>query len=171
VILKYSRRTNRVLKILESLAIELTGRLGSFLSKQLFITVSTSTITRMAQNQLLPEIKQPRVLGVDDWAYRKGVSYGTILIDMETSKPIDILPSREGKDLKKWLIKMESGAKWELPAASRDILRSLYFYRGVEIKVAGQEVPSYKAIDIQPDLHLGLAGLSAAFGRSTHPVS
>ena len=33
------------------------------------------------------------------------VSYGTILIDMETSKPIDILPSREGKDLKKWLVK------------------------------------------------------------------
>ncbi len=105
VILRYSRRTNRVLKILESFAIELTGKLGSFMSKQLFIDVSISTITRMAHNQQLPEIKQPRVLGVDDWAYRKGISYGTILIDMETSKPIDILPSREGKDLKKWLMK------------------------------------------------------------------
>lgn len=51
------------------------------------------------------EITQPRVLGVDDWAYRKGVSYGTILIDMETSRPIDILPSRDGSDLKKWLAK------------------------------------------------------------------
>ncbi len=105
VISRYSRRTNRVLKILESFAIELTGKLGSIMSKQLYIAVSTSTITRMAHNQQLPEIKQPRVLGVDDWAYRKGISYGTILIDMETSKPIDILPSREGKDLKKWLMK------------------------------------------------------------------
>ena len=104
-ILKYSRRTNRVLRILESFAIELTGKLGSIMSKQLLIRVSCSSITRMAHRQPLPEIKQPRVLGVDDWAYRKGVSYGTILIDMETSKPIDLLPSRNGKDLEKWLIK------------------------------------------------------------------
>jgi predicted transcriptional regulator len=45
------------------------------------------------------------VLGVDDWAYRKGINYGTILIDMETSRPIDILPSRESKELKEWLLK------------------------------------------------------------------
>jgi transposase len=105
VILRYSRRTNRVLKILESFAIELTGKLGSIISKQLCITVSSSTITRIAHNQQLSEIKQPRVLGVDDWAYRKGVSYGTILIDMETSRPIELLPSRDGKALKNWLLK------------------------------------------------------------------
>lgn len=104
-ILRYSRRTKRTTEILDSLSIELTGNLGSILSKQLLITVSRSTITRIAHNQQLPEIKQPKVLGVDDWAYRKGVSYGTILIDMETSKPIEILPSRDGKDLKKWLSK------------------------------------------------------------------
>ena len=104
-ILRYSRRTNRVLRILETFAIELTGKLGSIISKQLLISVSCSSITRIAHRQPLPEIKQPRVLGVDDWAYRKGVSYGTILIDMETSRPIDILPSRKGRDLKKWLMK------------------------------------------------------------------
>ena len=75
------------------------------MSKQIFITVSSSTITRIAYSQQLPEIKQPKVLGVDDWAYRKGVSYGTILIDMETSRPIELLPSRESGDLKKWLLK------------------------------------------------------------------
>ncbi|MFC2090778.1 ISL3 family transposase [Bacteroidota bacterium] len=104
-ILRYSRRTNRASRILDSFAIELTGRLGSIMSKKLSIPVSSSTITRIAHSQALSEIKQPKVLGVDDWAYRKGVSYGTILIDMETSKPIDLLPSRDGQVLKDWLLK------------------------------------------------------------------
>ncbi len=101
----YSRRTRRATRILETFSIELTGRLGSILSKQMHLTVSSSTITRIAYSQQLPDINQPRVLGVDDWAYRKGVSYGTILIDMETSRPIDILPSRDGQALKSWLMK------------------------------------------------------------------
>ena len=104
-IVRYSRRTSRATRILETFAIELTGRLGSILSKQMHLTVSSSTITRIAYSQQLPDINQPRVLGVDDWAYRKGVSYGTILIDMETSRPIELLPSRDGQELKNWLMK------------------------------------------------------------------
>ena len=96
-ILRYSRRTKRASNILDSLSVELTGKLGNMLSKQLLISVSSSTITRIAHKQQLPQIIQPKVLGVDDFAYRKGISYGTILID--------ILPSREGKALKKWLSK------------------------------------------------------------------
>jgi transposase len=104
-IIRSSRRTGRTARILETFAIELTGMLGSIMSKQLQISVSSSTITRIAHDHQLPEITQPRVLGVDDWAYRKGVSYGTILIDMETSKPIELLPSRDGQVLKDWLLK------------------------------------------------------------------
>jgi len=104
-IIRYSRRTGRVCRILETFAIELTGRLSSIISDQMHISVSSSTITRIAHGRQLMEITQPRVLGVDDWAYRKGVSYGTILIDMESSKPIEMLQSREGSDLKKWLAK------------------------------------------------------------------
>jgi transposase len=74
-ILRYSRRTRRATNILETFAIELTGRLGSIISKQLHITVSSSTITRLAHGHQLMEITQPRVLGVDDWAYRKGVNW------------------------------------------------------------------------------------------------
>jgi transposase len=102
---RYARRTNRVSTLLDSWSIELTGKLGSIISKQQLISVSISTITRIAHSQPLPVIKQPRVLGVDDWAFRKRVNYGTILVDMETSRPIALLPSRESADLKKWLAK------------------------------------------------------------------
>ena len=102
---KYSRRTQRLSKILDTLSIELSGNQGRVISQHLSVSVSQSTLTRIAHRQPLPQIKSPQVLGVDDWAYRKGVSYGTVLIDMETSKPIDLLESRDGKDLKKWLKK------------------------------------------------------------------
>ena len=102
---RYARRTNRVSTLLDSWSIELTGKLGSLISKQQLIAVSISTITRIAHRQPLPVIKQPRVLGVDDWAFRKGVNYGTVLIDMETSRPIELLSSRESADLKEWLAK------------------------------------------------------------------
>ncbi|MBT3749853.1 MAG: ISL3 family transposase [Candidatus Marinimicrobia bacterium] len=104
-VIRYSRRTVRVSKLLDRLSIELTGKQGSRMAALLFLKVSASTLTRIALKQPLPEIKQPRVLGVDDWAFRKGVNYGTILIDMETSRPIDLLPSRDGQVLKNWLLK------------------------------------------------------------------
>lgn len=100
---RYSRRTSRVNKILSSFSLEASAKQACILSGQMAVTISPSTMTRIAHSQSLPEIKPPRVLGVDDWAFRKGVRYGTVLINMETSRPIDLLPTREGKHLKQWL--------------------------------------------------------------------
>ncbi len=51
----------------------------------------------------LPEVVTPKVLGVDDFAFKKGQTYGTILVDLEKRVPVDLLPDREGKTLEEWL--------------------------------------------------------------------
>lgn len=99
----YARRTERVTRLLSDIAIDMPTGSGHVLSEKLQIKVSRSTLTRLAHQQPLPDINTLKVVGVDDWAFRKGVNYGTILVDMETSKPIDLLPTRDSEDLKAWL--------------------------------------------------------------------
>lgn len=102
-ILPYARRTDRVTRLLSDIAIEMATGSGRMLSEKLLIKVSRSTLNRLAHQQSPPDTDTLKVVGVDDWAFRKGVNYGTILVDMETSKPIDLLPTRDSEDLKAWL--------------------------------------------------------------------
>ncbi len=104
-ILPYARRTERVTRLLSDIAIDMSTGSGHVLSEKLQIKVSRSTLTRLVYQQPLPDMNTLKVVGVDDWAFRKGVNYGTILVDMETSKPIDMLPTRDSEDLKAWLKK------------------------------------------------------------------
>ena len=50
-----------------------------------------------------------------------------------------------------WLIKMEANAKWTVPAASIEVNRSLYFYRGSTINIAGIKIQSYHSVDLMAD--------------------
>ncbi len=101
----YGRRTERVNNVLSDIAIEMTSGAGHKLSESLRMKVCRSTLTRLVHKLSPPKAKALKVVGVDDWAFRKGVNYGTVLVDMETSTPIDLLPTREGEDLKAWLKK------------------------------------------------------------------
>jgi transposase len=65
--------------------------------------VSSDSLLRLVHNSPEPEVKTPRVLGADDWAKRKGHSYGTILVDLEIHKPVDLLPDRTAESFAKWL--------------------------------------------------------------------
>jgi len=95
-----SRSKDRVLNILK----ETSARKGSLISKAILTPVSPSTALRFVHALPLPENCSNIIhLGIDDWAYRKGISYGTILINMDNGKVIDILPERNGVFLKTWL--------------------------------------------------------------------
>ncbi len=103
----YARRTIRQADILRLIGLALGGRAGSRLLHRLQMPVSRNTILGSIRCSQEPEPRiiysTPRVLGVDDFAFRKGITYGTILVDLEKHRPVEVLPSRKAEPLVKWL--------------------------------------------------------------------
>ncbi|MBO0782021.1 MAG: hypothetical protein J2P37_24645 [Ktedonobacteraceae bacterium] len=61
-----------------------------------------ATIRRLVCQSLLPSSAHVRVVGVDEWAWRKGQSYGTILVDLEQHIPIDLLEDASAESFAAW---------------------------------------------------------------------
>ncbi len=100
----YARRTLRLTDHLAQIGYALGGNGGSRLASLLGMPVGRSTMLRIIDNCAGDvDVASPRVLGIDDWAFKKGHTYGTILVDLEKRKPIDLLPDREVETVKKWL--------------------------------------------------------------------
>jgi transposase len=101
----YERRTTQFTQMLTLLAMALGGRGGSRIVSRLQMGVSRDTLLRLIRRESSPAFEAPRVLGIDDWAFRKGHDYGTIICDLERGRVIDLLPDREAETLKTWLQK------------------------------------------------------------------
>jgi transposase len=103
IVSPYAHRTNRLAQQQQQLAFALGGEAGARLLAIIGMKVSSDTLIRLIRNAPETEITTPRVFGVDDWAKRKGQSYGTILVDLETQRPIDLLPDRSVVSFTSWL--------------------------------------------------------------------
>jgi hypothetical protein len=92
---RYSRRSCRFREALSSITLALGGRAGARLARKLGLLASGSTLLRALRKRARPSgSPSPRVLGIDEWAWKKGHRYGTILCDLEQRRVIDLLPNR-----------------------------------------------------------------------------
>jgi len=100
---RYARKTPLLAGQLAAIAAELAGRAGSRLARLLAVEVSRHTLVRVLTALPEPSAGLVRVLGIDDFSLRRGRAYATLLVDMQTGRPVDVLPDREQATVEQWL--------------------------------------------------------------------
>lgn len=99
----YQRKSIRLTTTLYHIGQALGGQAGSRLARLLSMSASRDGLLRIIRKTFLPEPCQPSVIGIDDWAMRKGHTYGTIVVDLERHRVVELLPSHAVDEVSRWL--------------------------------------------------------------------
>ncbi|MFL5694817.1 MAG: ISL3 family transposase [Ktedonobacteraceae bacterium] len=100
----YARITNRLRDVLIALGLATSAEVCARLAPKLGMQVSPSTLLRLLHTVSCASPTSVRILGIDDWSWKKGQIYGTLLVDLERRRPIEILPDRKEETVGAWLL-------------------------------------------------------------------
>jgi transposase len=99
----HAQRTQRLQEALRQLGLREGGQAGADMGSELGISGSRDTILRLVRRSPQSAKAAPRIIGLDDWARRRRLRYGTLICDLERSQPIDLLPDRSVESVEAWL--------------------------------------------------------------------
>jgi transposase len=136
----YARRTERLDGWFTHVSFALGGEAGSRLLKDLGVMVSADTLLNHIRSSQLRDHRTPRALSVDDFAFRRGTRYGTVLVDLERRTLVDVLPDRSADTFARWLMEHPG-----MEIVSRD--------RGGEYAEAARRAAPY-AVQVADRFHL-----------------
>lgn len=100
-----AQRTGRLKTAQGQVGVAVGGQAGARLLEKLHMSTSPDTVLRTMSALPLPILPSPRVVGIDDFAFRKGVNYGTVIVDLERRHIVDVLPDRSATTVATWLKK------------------------------------------------------------------
>tara|TARA_R110002051_G_scaffold280461_1_gene342062 strand:+ start:2343 stop:3899 length:1557 start_codon:yes stop_codon:yes gene_type:complete len=103
VLARYGRRTQRLETIVHHLGLALGGRPAAGFADRLMIPVSKDTLLRVVRRRASAHDEHLSVIGIDDFAFRRGQTYGTIVCDLERRRPVALLPDRALNTSRAWL--------------------------------------------------------------------
>ncbi len=121
----YARCTARLTDVIRQVGFEVGGESGARVLNYFQITASGDTVLRVVRQTPAAPVDEPRVIGVDDWALKKGRRYGTVIVNLETQRVVDLLPDRTAEILTEWL-----QAHPGIEVVARD--RSTEYIRGIQ---------------------------------------
>jgi len=99
----HAQRTKRLQEALCRLGLAVGGQAGEDIGSEQGLSGSRDTILRLVRKFELPAAQEPRVIGLDDWAWKRRHHYGTLICDLEQNRPIDLLPDRRAETVSAWL--------------------------------------------------------------------
>jgi transposase len=106
----WARRTTVLTTMIEAIGLAVAGRAGARLAARLGIHVSKDTLLRVVRAIPDRPIETTPILGIDDFALRRGHVYGTVIVDLTSGRPVDLLPDRTSDTVSTWL-QMHPGAE------------------------------------------------------------